>query len=96
MEVAIELVMNSFKAYCRCLWDRDLRTTAFKVAIIVGSILFTINHGRAFVKGQMTDDRWLSAGLTYVVPYLVNIHGQFISRYRQQTGEFRQRRGSND
>lgn len=88
--------MNSFKAYCRCLWDRDLRTTAFKVALIVGSILFTINHGRALLAGQMTDDRWLSAGLTYIVPYLVNIHGQFISRYRQKTGKSRLKRVVND
>jgi hypothetical protein len=64
------------------LFDKDLMPTALKVSVVVGSILFTINHGSALVKGQMNRERWISGGLTYLVPYFVSIHGQFVSRTR--------------
>ncbi|NEQ38262.1 MAG: hypothetical protein F6K40_19140 [Okeania sp. SIO3I5] len=57
--------------------------TALKVAVVVGSILFIINHGSALVKGKMNLERWSSGLLTYLVPYAVNIHGQFVSQKRQ-------------
>ncbi len=49
------------------LFDKDLVPTALKVAAIVGSILFVINHGSALVQGKMTRDRWISGLLTYLV-----------------------------
>ena len=72
--------MKILKEYSLALINPKLASTAFRVAIVVGSILFTINHGHALIKGKMTRDRWLSGFLTYLVPYMVNIHGQFISR----------------
>ncbi|MBD0387600.1 MAG: nitrate/nitrite transporter NrtS [Nostoc sp. C3-bin3] len=57
--------------------------TETKLRSLVGA-LFVINHGAAFVKGQMNRDRWISASLTYLVPYIVNIHGQYISRLRMK------------
>lgn len=71
------------KGYFASLVNPKLAPTALKVAVIIGSILFAINHGSAVLQGKMTRDRWISGGLTYIVPYLVNIHGQFISRYRK-------------
>ena len=68
----------------RCLGDRDLAPTALGVAISVGSLLLIINHGGAIVAGTMTRDRWLSAALTYLVPYCVNIHGQASNRARSR------------
>lgn len=56
---------------------------AVRVAIIVGTILFTINHGSALAQGKMTRTRWLSALLTYCVPYAVNIHGQYVIKGRR-------------
>jgi hypothetical protein len=32
------------------------------------------------VRSGMTQARWLSAGLTYLVPYAVSIHGQYMGR----------------
>jgi hypothetical protein len=72
--------MKTVKEYCLCLVNKEMMPTALKVALVVGSILFTINHGSALIKGQMNSDRWIAATLTYIVPYLVNIHGQYISR----------------
>ena len=76
--------MESFKNFCLSLTDKELMPTALKVALIIGSVLFIINHGAAVVKKQMTRGRWLSAGFTYLVPYVVNIHGQHTARARQK------------
>lgn len=69
--------MNGFT---KALIDPKLAPTAVRVALVVGSILFTINHGAALAKGEMTKTRWLSGLITYMIPYSVNIHGQFTSR----------------
>ncbi|WP_407641964.1 nitrate/nitrite transporter NrtS [Calothrix rhizosoleniae] len=45
-------------------------------------MLFIINHGTTLMAGKMKRERWISAVLTYLVPYVVNIHGQYISRSR--------------
>ncbi|WP_446390432.1 nitrate/nitrite transporter NrtS [Coleofasciculus sp. B1-GNL1-01] len=76
--------MKLVREFCLCLFDKDLMPTALKVSVVVGSILFAINHGSALVKGQMNRERWISGSLTYLVPYAVNIHGQYISRTRKR------------
>ena len=71
--------MNGF---VQALFDSRFAPTAFRVSLIVGSILFTINHGSALAKAEMTRTRWLSGLITYLIPYSVNIHGQYTSRSR--------------
>jgi hypothetical protein len=51
-------------------------STAFRVALIIGSVLFLKNHGEALIKGKMNRTRWVSAVLTYCVPFGVSLHGQ--------------------
>ncbi|ASC69611.1 hypothetical protein XM38_005390 [Halomicronema hongdechloris C2206] len=68
------------KGYLAALVDRRFRATALRVAGVVGSLLFVINHGAALVRGNMTPTRWFSAMLTYLVPYGVNVHGQYTHR----------------
>jgi len=65
------------KGYFAALVDRRFRSTAVRVAGVVGSLLFVINHGVALARGNMTPTRWFSAMLTYLVPYGVNVHGQY-------------------
>ncbi len=72
--------MKPLKEFCLSVVDRELMPTALRVALVVGSVLFVINHGSALLQGQMNRQRWISAGLTYMVPYLVNIHGQYTIR----------------
>jgi hypothetical protein len=74
--------MRSFKSYLACLVNPKLVPTALKVAISVGSMLFCINHGAALLRNEMTPERWFAVGLTYLMPYLVNIHGQYVSSQR--------------
>ncbi len=73
------------KEFLLCVTDRELMPTAFKVSLIVGSILFTINHGSVLVKGQMTRERWIAGVLTYIVPFGVSLHGQCVSRNSNKT-----------
>ncbi len=75
--------MKTLKEFGLCLFDRNMLPTALKVSVVVGSILFIINHGSAFAKGKMSRERWISAAVTYLIPYIVNIHGQYVSRSRK-------------
>ncbi|MGB2923794.1 MAG: nitrate/nitrite transporter NrtS [Limnothrix sp.] len=64
------------KTYLQALRNPEMTPTAIRVALVVGTILFMINHGNALAQGKMNRSRWFAAVLTYVVPYCVNIHGQ--------------------
>lgn len=75
--------MRALYQFGRSLADPAFRPTALRVALIVGSTLFLINHSSALVKGQMSRDRWIAGLLTYLVPYTVSVHGQYTSRLRQ-------------
>jgi hypothetical protein len=72
--------MKFWQGYLASLISPQVMSTAFRVALVVGSLLFAINHGKALLDGHMNVDRWLSAGVTYLVPYLVNAHGQYIAK----------------
>ena len=66
--------------YVVALFDPALMRTAIRVALVVGSALFIINHGAALLQGKMHTGRWVAALLTYCVPYAVSIHGQYVAR----------------
>lgn len=63
--------------FCYTTWtDPALRPTALKVALVVESLLFAINHGSAVLRGQITHERWLMGLFTYLVLYKLSIHRQ--------------------
>jgi hypothetical protein len=72
--------MQAVKGYLRALTTPYLAVRAVRVALFIGTLLFVINHGAALRSGTMTQARWISAGLTYLVPYAVSIHGQYLGR----------------
>ncbi|MGB3309881.1 MAG: nitrate/nitrite transporter NrtS [Nodosilinea sp.] len=72
--------MQTIKRYFVALATPHLAVRALRVALVVGTLLFVINHGAAVRSGTMTQARWISAGLTYLVPYAVSIHGQYMGR----------------
>ena len=45
---------------------------AAKYAVVVGTILISINHGDALLRGEIGAARLLKMGLTVMVPYLVS------------------------
>lgn len=62
-------MVKLLKDYCAARVDKELMPTALKVAAVVGSLLFLINHGTALVQGKMTRDRWISGFLTNCLIY---------------------------
>ncbi len=67
------------------LKDPDFAPQALQVAAVVGTLIFMINHGSALISGAMTRARWISAGLTFLVPYCVSIHGQLVGKLKNQS-----------
>jgi hypothetical protein len=72
--------MQAIQGYLAALVTPSLAVRGLRVALVIGTLLFVINHGAALRTGTMTQSRWISAGLTYLVPYAVSIHGQFMGR----------------
>ncbi|MEA5450877.1 nitrate/nitrite transporter NrtS [Leptolyngbya sp. CCNP1308] len=72
--------MQAIKGYLKALVTPQMAKRAVRVALLIGTLLFVINHGAAVRSGTMTQARWISAGLTYLVPYGVSVHGQFMGR----------------
>ena len=66
----------SLRTYRQNLRNPDFVPTALRVALVVGSLLFTLNHGSALLKNDMTRSRWLSGFLSFVTPYMVSIYSQ--------------------
>lgn len=79
----IRWAIKDLKKFWGSLVNPQFIPTGIKVALVVGSMLFLINHGNALIQGQMSRDRWISALLTYCVPYMVSIHGQSINHRRK-------------
>lgn len=73
-------VSVSTQQWREAIGDASLVGQALRVALLVGTLLFVINHGPALVSGSMTLNRWVSAGLSYLVPFVVNLHGQIHGR----------------
>ena len=69
--------------YFLALSDRKLMPTAIKVSLVVGTIIFASDCGDAIFNKKMTRQRWMSGLISYLVPYAVNIHGQYVSRSRK-------------
>lgn len=68
------------KNFMSNLFNPILAAPALKVALVVGSILVVINHGGNVYHDQMTSQRWVAAFLSYLVPYMVSIHGRSASK----------------
>lgn len=78
--------MKILKGYVASLFDKEFISTGLKTALFVGSLLFLINHGSAFLRGEMDRERWISTLITYAMPYLVNVYGQYTYRRKIASG----------
>ncbi|MEL6776354.1 MAG: nitrate/nitrite transporter NrtS [Cyanobacteria bacterium J06597_16] len=68
--------MRQLKKMKYTLAQQHCRATALRVALFVGTVLFSLNHGSALMNDEMSQQRWISGILTYMVPFMVSIHGQ--------------------
>ncbi|MGD1862186.1 MAG: nitrate/nitrite transporter NrtS [Leptolyngbyaceae cyanobacterium] len=53
-----------------------MRRSGIRVAPVVGTVAFAINHGATSRPRQNDASHWLSALVTYGIPYAVNSYGQ--------------------
>ncbi len=58
--------------WVRAAIEPAIMRRALKYAVVVGTILISINHGDALLQGDITTARLLKMGLTVIVPYLVS------------------------
>lgn len=54
------------------VFRREIHLRALKIALVVGTILATINHGDAILEASMTTTAWVKVLLTFCVPYGVS------------------------
>jgi hypothetical protein len=63
----------SLAEWCHLACSGPVVRRGLKFAVVVGSILITINHGDAIIAGELTRSNYLKMGLTVVVPYVVSV-----------------------
>ncbi len=68
------------KIFVSNLFNPGMAVPALKVSLLIGYVLFRINHGVSLYGGKMTAQRWVSVLLSYLVPYLVSINGRSASK----------------
>jgi hypothetical protein len=66
-----------------CAHPPHLRRTGL-IALIVGTILFTINQADVVLAGRATLGVWLKGGLTYLVPLFVSNWGILVATRRSK------------
>ncbi|WP_299369862.1 nitrate/nitrite transporter NrtS [uncultured Tateyamaria sp.] len=59
--------------------DRTVVARAFKIALIVGTVIALINHGDKVATGAMTGIDWLKCALTFLVPYSVSTYSSVMA-----------------
>lgn len=60
----------------RHLWRTGL------TALVIGTILFAINHLDTVLRGDATTGTWVKIGVTYLVPFAVTNFGLLIGSHR--------------
>jgi hypothetical protein len=58
-----------------------VRTTT--IALVVGTVLFLINHLSEVLRGGATTTTWIETGVTYLVPFYVANAGVLVGRRRR-------------
>ena len=55
------------------------------IAVIVGSVLFAINHLDTVLNGAATTTTWVKVGVTYLVPFVVSNVGLLVGTHRPRS-----------
>ena len=72
---------------------RYLRRTLL-TAVVVGSILFCLNHLNQVLSGHATATVWLESGITYLVPFIISNIGVLIASRGPTLSAVEVRRGN--
>ena len=58
-------------------------TRTVAVTLLVGSIIFSINHFDVVLRGEATASTWLKGALTFLVPLCVSNYGILVATRRK-------------
>lgn len=67
------------------LFPPHLRNT-FRAAVVVGTLLFSINQLDVVIRGEATQLVWIKGGVTYLVPFAVANYGVLVATRRRRAG----------
>ena len=67
-------MMTHDRSFWSLALDKAVATRAFRVALFVGVILSTINHGDRIVTGTLDSSALFKIPLTFLVPYVVSTY----------------------
>ncbi|MEA3215148.1 MAG: hypothetical protein QOJ19_1304 [Acidimicrobiia bacterium] len=62
---------------------RDHLRTTVRIALLVGTVLFTINQLDVVLSGKATAVTWVKSGITYFVPFIVSNLGVLTATKRR-------------
>ena len=78
------LSWSTFSEALRVCAHRPHLRNSLRIALIVGTILFSINQLDVVLTGRATLGVWLKGGLTYLVPFCVSNWGILVATRRSQ------------
>jgi hypothetical protein len=78
------LSWSTFSEALRVCALRPHLRNSIRIALIVGTILFSINQLDVVLAGRATLGVWLKGGLTYLVPFCVSNWGFWVATRRSQ------------
>jgi hypothetical protein len=85
--------MRDMKDWLRMAFQGSVVRRGLLYSVVVGSVLISINHGDAILRGDVGDGRLLRIALTVLVPYLVSTSSSVAAirelRRSQDAGEQR-------
>tara|TARA_R110002111_G_scaffold120446_7_gene183657 strand:+ start:1464 stop:1718 length:255 start_codon:yes stop_codon:yes gene_type:complete len=70
-------------------FSKEVMATAFRVALVVGSILAIINHGPKIYLGTLSQENVYQIIITYLVPYCVSTYSALKMFQRVKDAECR-------
>lgn len=73
---------SDWKGAVRVIVYRPYLISSVRIALIVGCILFAINHLDVVLRGQATRAVWMKGILTFLVPFCVSNTGILVASRR--------------
>lgn len=73
----------TWREACRIVAYRSHLRATTRIALVVGTVLFAINHLDVVLAGRASTATWVKSGVTYVVPFVVSNLGVLTATRRR-------------
>lgn len=82
MTGSVEVTWSTPRQAVRVVIHRPHLCRTAATALLVGTVLFAINHLDTVLSGQATTGTWVKIGVTYLVPFAVANIGLLLGSHR--------------